>query len=156
MSHNLLDALKSAGLADDKKARRAEQEKKQTEHKNLKRGAAAPTAEPVSPSSPKSPVPNGVAIENAELQARERLQAIYRQAALPNTAGRKKFYYQTLENDIDCMMISDVASALLERGKYAIVANAAMDDYILVSRATALAIEAVDKKRVIVFRRQET
>ena len=54
------------------------------------------------------------------------------------------------------MMISDVASALLERGKYAIVANAAMDDYILVSSATALAIEAVDKKRVIVFRRQET
>ena len=54
------------------------------------------------------------------------------------------------------MMLSDVASALLDRGKYAIVANEALDDYILVRRASALAIEAIDKKRVIVLRRQET
>ena len=54
------------------------------------------------------------------------------------------------------MMLSDVAAALLERGKYAIVANENLDDYILVRRATALAIEAIDKKRIIVFRRQES
>ena len=152
---NLLDALKSAGLADAKKAKKAEQAKKQQMHKDLKSGAAkaqpAPAAEPAEPA-----VSRVQAVENVAQQVRERLSAAYRGAALSDVSGRKRFYFTTLDQQIDFMMLSDVASALLDRGKYAIVANEALDDYILVRRASALAIEAIDKKRVIVLRRQET
>lgn len=147
---NLLDALKNAGLADAKKIKKAEQAKKQQVHKELKSGApkaVQPTSEPV--------VAKEQAIQNVELQVRERLAAVYRGAAVPDTGGRKKFYFQTPDQFIECMMLSDVASALLDRGKYAIVANEAADDYIVVRRSAALAIEAIDKKRVIVLRRQE-
>ena len=151
MGNNLLDALKSAGLADAKKARKAEQEKKQQLHRELKSGAKT-VADPV----PEPQITKSQAIQNVEMQVRERLAAAYRGAALNDVSGRKKFYFQTIDQFIDCMMLSDVAAALLERGKYAIVANENLDDYILVRRATALAIEAIDKKRIIVFRRQES
>ena len=148
---NLLDALKNAGLADAKKVKKAEQAKKQQIHKELKSGAvkAAPVeAEPV--------VSKSQAMQNVELQVQERLAAAYRGAALSDVSGRKKFYFQTPDQFIECMMLSEVASALLDRGKYAIVANESQDDYILVRRASALAIEAIDKKRVVVLRRQES
>ncbi|MBR4985267.1 MAG: DUF2058 family protein [Proteobacteria bacterium] len=152
---NLLDALKNAGLADAKKAKKAEQAKKQQAHKELKSGASK--AQAVSPmEAPEPQVSRQQAVENVAQQVRDRLTAAYRGAALTDISGRKKFYFTTLDQHIDCMMLSDVASALLDRGKYAIVANEAMDDYILVRRASALAIEAIDKKRIIVLRRQET
>lgn len=40
MAGNLLDALKHAGLADAKKAKKIENEKKQQQHRDLKRDAA--------------------------------------------------------------------------------------------------------------------
>lgn len=149
MGNNLLDALKNAGLADAKKVKKAEQVKKQQLHKELKSGTKPQVKEvPM--------VERSQAIQNVEVQVQERLSAIYRDAALCDISGRKKFYFQTMDQFIDCMMLSDVASSLLERGKYAIVASEKLDDYILVRRATALAIEAIDKKRIIVLRRQET
>lgn len=151
----MLDALKSAGLADAKKAKKAEQAKKQQVHKDLKSGASKTQA--VSPlEAPDSQISRQQAVENVAQQVRDRLSAAYRGAALTDVSGRKRFYFTTLDQQIDCMMLSDVASALLDRGKYAIVANEALDDYILVRRASALAIEAIDKKRIIVLRRQET
>lgn len=149
---NMLDALKNAGLADAKKAKKAEHDKKQQLHKDLKSGAAKVASEPavVEINEVKAQV-----IQNVELQVKERLAAAYRGAALTDISGRKKFYFTTIDQFVDCMMLSDVASALLERGKYAIVANETLDDYILVRRSSALAIEAIDKKRVIVLRRQE-
>lgn len=152
---NMLDALKSAGLADAKKAKKAEQAKKQQVHKDLKSGASkAQAAAPLE--APELQVSRQQAVENVAQQVRDRLSSAYRGAALTDVSGRKRFYFTTLDQQIDCMMLSDVASALLDRGKYAIVANEAMDDYILVRRASALAIEAIDKKRIIVLRRQET
>lgn len=148
---NMLDALKNAGLADSKKAKKAENEKKQQLHKDLKSGAPKPA--PVQEVR-ETPV-KAQAIQNVEVQVQERLAAAYRGAALTDISGRKKFYFTTIDQCIDCMMLSDVASALLERGKYAIVANETLDDYILVRRASALAIEAIDKKRVIILKRQE-
>lgn len=152
MANNLLDALKKAGLADAKKAKKAEHEKKQQQHRDLKRGdlktenkTAEPSVEPV-----KTPVVADIAAHQ-----KERLAQAYRGAALSDISGRRKFYFQTLDQHIECMMLSDVATALLERGKYAIVANEALDDYILVRRSSALSIEAIDKKRIIVMRRQE-
>ena len=146
----MLDALKNAGLADAKKAKKAENEKKLQLHKELKSGKTAVQEAPAEPVIVKAQ-----AIQNVELQVQERLAAAYKGAALTDVSGRKKFYFTTLDQYVDCMMISDVASALLERGKYAIVANENLDDYILVRRSAALAIEAIDKKRVIVLRRQE-
>ena len=147
---NLLDALKNAGLADAKKVKKAEQAKKQQVHKELKSGigkSPVPDPEPV--------ITKAQALQNVEMQVQERLSAAYRGAAVSDASGRKKFYFQTADQYIECMMLSDVASALLDRGKYAIVANEAQDDYIVVRRASALAIEAIDKKRVVVLRRQE-
>ncbi len=149
---NMLDALKNAGLADAKKAKKAEHDKKQQLHKDLKSGAAKAAFEPAVVE--KNEVKDLV-IQNVELQVKERLAAAYRGAALTDISGRKKFYFTTIDQFVDCMMLSDVASALLERGKYAIVANENLDDYILVRRSSALAIEAIDKKRVIVLRRQD-
>ena len=150
MGNNLLDALKKAGLTDEKKAKKAENQKKQQQHRDLKSGKSPEqTMAVVEAAQPKQ------AVVNVEQQVKERLGQVYKGAALSDVSGRKKFYYQTMDQYIDCMMLSDVASALLERGKYAIVANEAMDDYILVRRATALAIEAIDRKRVILLRRQE-
>ena len=148
---NLLDALKNAGLADAKKIKKAEQAKKQQIHKDLKSGA--PKAAQL---SPEPVIAKEVAIQNVELQNKERLASVYRGASVPDISGRKKFYFQTPDQYIECMMLSEVASALLDRGKYAIVANEAADDYIVVRRSAALAIEAIDKKRVIVLRRQES
>lgn len=148
---NLLDALKNAGLADAKKVKKAEQAKKQQEHKELKSGAVK-----TAPESPAPVVDKVQAMQNVEVQIRERLAAAYRGAAVSDASGRKKFYFQTPDQFIECMMLSEVASALLDRGKYAIVANEAQDDYIVVRRASALAIEAIDKKRVVVLRRQES
>jgi len=155
MGNNLLDALKNAGLADAKKAKKAEQARKQQQHKDLKSGA--PKAAAVAEAAPAAAVETdrAQAVQNVEAQVRERLAAAYRGAEVANASGRKKFYFQTLDHYIDCMMLSDVASALLERGKYAIVANENLDDYIIVRRAAALSIEAIDKKRIIVLRRQE-
>ena len=151
MAGNLLDALKSAGLADAKKAKKIEHEKKQQQHKDLKSGAvkAAP------PEPEKVEDIKKQAVIQTEKLVQDRLESAYRGAALSDIAGRKKFYFTTVDQCIDCMMLSEVAAALLDRGKYAIVANLAMDDYLLVRRATALAIEAIDKKRVIVLKRQE-
>ena len=150
---NMLDALKNAGLANAKKVKKAENEKKQQLHKELKSGkAAAPIAEPVR----EAVVEKEKAIQNVEQQVRDRLAAAYRGAALNDVSGRKRFYFTTLDQYIDCMMISEVAAAPLDRGKYAIVANETLDDYIMVRRAVALTIEAIDKKRVIVLKRQET
>ena len=147
---NLLDALKNAGLADAKKVKKAEQAKKQQVHKELKSGAAK-----TSVADPAPIIEKQQAMQNVELQLQERLAAVYRGAAVSDAGGRKKFYFQTPDQYIECMMLSDVASALLDRGKYAIVANEAQDDFIVVRRSSALAIEAIDKKRVIVLRRQE-
>lgn len=151
MANHLLDALKKAGLADAKKAKKAEHEKKQQQHRDLKRGESK--HEKVI-AAPAEPVKAPEVTDGAVLQ-KERLAHAYRGAALSDISGRRKFYFETLDHHIECMMLSDVASALLERGKYAIVANESLDDYILVRRASALAIEAIDKKRVIVMRRQE-
>ncbi len=148
---NMLDALKNAGLANEKKVKKAENEKKQQLHKELKSGRS-----PVTESVTEPVVEKEKAIQNVEQQIRDRLAAAYRGAALNDVSGRKRFYFTTLDQCIDCMMISDVAAALLDRGKYAIVANETLDDYIMVRRAVALTIEAIDKKRVIVLKRQET
>lgn len=186
MAGNLLDALKHAGLADAKKAKKIENEKKQQQHRDLKRDAAHTQASSV-------PQPNTdhdfIAIEgkatnagkahidrahdaadgatnaqdlrdaarhNAEAHVADRLKQIYAQAALRNVFGRKKFYFETSDHFIECIGLSDVAYALIDRGKYAIVANDAMDDFIVVNRATALNLEAVDKRRVAVLKRQES
>lgn len=152
MANNLLDALKKAGLADAKKAKKAEHEKKQQQHRDLKRGEPKSEIKEVCVSA--EPVASPSVVDAAQHQ-KERLTQAYHGAALSDISGRKKFYFQTLDQHIECMMLSDVATALLERGKYAIVANESLDDYILVRRASALAIEAIDKKRIIVMRRQE-
>ena len=152
MANNLLDALKKAGLADAKKAKKAEHEKKQQQHRDLKRGEVKAESKSVVPAA--ESVKTQAAVDSAAHQ-KERLAQAYRGASLSDISGRKKFYFQTLDQHIDCMMLSDVATALLERGKYAIVANENLDDYILVRRASALSIEAIDKKRIIVMRRQE-
>lgn len=168
MAGNLLDALKHAGLADAKKAKKIENEKKQQQHRDLKRDAAHTQASSV-------PQPNTdhdfIAIEgkapqaqdlrdaarhNVEAHVADRLKQIYAQAALRNVFGRKKFYFETSDHFIECIGLSDVAYALIDRGKYAIVANDAMDDFIVVNRATALNLEAVDKRRVAVLKRQES
>lgn len=154
MGGNLLDALKSAGLADAKKAKKIEHEKKQQAHKDLKSGAARQAAQ--NAPSPAPVVERAEAIQNAQTQVQDRLKAAYRGAALSDISGRKKFYFTTPDQFIECMMLSEVASALLDRGKYAIVSSEMLDDYILVRRATALAIEAIDRKRVIVLKRQES
>ena len=152
MGNNLLDALKSAGLADEKKARKAENAKKQQQHRDLKSGAARNNAA----STEVAAAPERTqAVQNVEIQVKDRLAQIYQNAALTDISGRKKFYFQTPDNYIDCIMLSDVAAALLDRGKYALVANESLDDYIMVRRATALAIEAIDKKRIIILKRQE-
>lgn len=150
---NMLDALKSAGLANAKKVKKAENEKKQQLHKELKSGRTVSSA---SESVQVRVSEKEKALQNVELQTRERLSSAYRGAALNDVSGRKRFYFTTLDQCIDCMMISESAAALLDRGKYAIVANEALDDYIIVRRSSALSIEAIDKKRVIVLRRQET
>lgn len=157
MGNNLLDALKKVGIADEKKAKKAENAKRQQQHRELKRGEnSAQSALTAAANELDAQREKARAIENAAQQARDRLAETYRDAAVPNANGRKKFYFTTLERRIDCMMVSDVANALLERGKYAIVANETLDDYLVVRRATALAIEAIDKKRVVMMRRQET
>ncbi len=171
MAGNLLDALKHAGLADAKKAKKIENEKKQQQHRDLKResashesalrtGAASPDHDFIAVGDQNGAAGNisakDAAIQNAQTQAAERLRRIYAQAPLRNAGGRKKFYFETPDHFIECIGLSDVAHALLDRGKYAIAQNEACDDYIVVSRATALNLEAVDKRRVVVFRRQET
>lgn len=171
MAGNLLDALKHAGLADAKKAKKIENEKKQQQHRDLKResapheparqtAAAAAGHDFIAVGEQNGAAGNAIAkdaaVQNAQNQAAERLRRIYAQAPLRNAAGRKKFYFETPDHFIECIGLSDVAYALLDRGKYAIAQNEACDDYIVVSRATALNLEAVDKRRVVVFRRQET
>lgn len=159
MAGNLLDALKHAGLADAKKAKKIENEKKQREHRDLKR-ESAPGHDYIAVGEQNGAAGNAIAkdaaVQNAQNQAAERLRRIYAQAPVRNAAGRKKFYFETPDHFIECIGLSDVAYALLDRGKYAIAQNEACDDYIVVSRATALNLEAVDKRRVVVFRRQET
>ena len=157
MGNNLLDALKNAGLADAKKAKKAEQARKQQQHKDLKSGVAKASVQAAQNDVVEAQAAERAqAVQNVETQVRERLAAVYRGAEVVNAAGRKKFYFTTMDQCIDCMMLSDVASALIERGKYAIVANEALDDYIVVRRAAALSIEAIDKKRIVVLRRQES
>ena len=152
MGNNLLDALKNAGLADEKKARKAENAKKQQQHRDLKSGASKNNVihEDAAVASDRVQ-----AVQNVEIQVKDRLAQIYQNAALTDISGRKKFYFQTPDNYIDCIMLSDVAAALLDRGKYALVASESLDDYIMVRRSTALAIEAIDKKRIIILKRQE-
>lgn len=147
---SMLDELKKAGLTNDKKARQVERAKKQQHHHDLKTGEAR-----------KQAVAKAIQTDCAK-DARpalagdaEQLSRIYQDAGLSNLSGRKKFYFTTPDNYIDCLSISDVAAILLERGKLAIVENLSRDDYILVKRSTALAIEAIDKTRLMVFRRQE-
>jgi len=147
---NMLDALKKSGLANDKKAKQVEREKKQQQHRGLKDGGGTSTQEIA------ADLRATEAKQSVETQVQQRLAQVYLDAALGDVNGRKKFYFQTPERFIDAIMLSDLALALLERGKYAIVANASQDDYIVVKRATALAIEAIDKKRVIFFKRQES
>lgn len=68
MAGNLLDALKHAGLADAKKAKKIENEKKQQQHRDLKRDAAHTQASSV-------PQPNTdhdfIAIEGKAPQAQD-------------------------------------------------------------------------------------
>ena len=148
---SILDELKKTGLANAKKAKQIEKEKKQQQHRELKEGTTAPQPAPkVSAET--------LALENKrllEIQEKEHLQRVYCGAALGDVAGRKRFYFRTFDRFLDVLMLSDVAVALLERGKYAIVADAALDEHIVVKRATALLIEAIDKKRVVFFVRQE-
>lgn len=175
MAGNLLDALKHAGLADAKKAKKIENEKKQRQHRDLKRDSSSHAATDNSPNPPgnahdfiavaeRTPAENALnrqidrcaARQNAEAHAADRLKQIYAQAALRNVFGRKKFYFETHDHFIECVGLNEVAYALLDRGKYAIVANADMDDFIVVNRSTALNLEAVDKRRVVVLKRLET
>lgn len=144
---NFIDAFKAAGLASDKQARKVANEKKHAEHKSLKSGARPSSGEVTAV----VPVPQAAAPSDAE-----RLERLYRGAALCDISGRRKFYFQTVGGEIDCIMLSDVAAALLERGKYALVESLTPDAFILVTRSTALGIEAIDKKRVIVLKRRES
>lgn len=149
---SMLDELKKVGLTNDKKAKQVERAKKQQQHHDLKTGEAKKQM------AGKDTVATNVATEavpSLEAKDQEQLARLYKDAALSNFSGRKKFYFTTPDCYIDCMCVSDVASILLERGKIAIVANSSKDDYILVKRATALAIEAIDKTRVVVLHRQE-
>ena len=148
---SMLDELKKVGLTNDKKAKQVERAKKQQQHHELKTGEAKKTA-------PKEGAPSDAVAEVAPAlvaKDQEQLERLYKDAGLANFSGRKKFYFTTPEGFIDCMCVSDVAYILLERGKIAIVANASKDDFILVKRATALAIEALDKTRVVMLHRQE-
>lgn len=163
MAGNLLDALKNAGLADAKKAKKIENEKKQQKHRELKRneaheakGAASVSHDFVQVDARATEIDKAAARQNAEVQMASRLKQIYAQASITNAYGRKKFYFETPDRYIECMGLSDVAYALLDRGKYAIVSNENQDDFIVVHRAVALNLEAVDKKRVVVLHRQES
>lgn len=156
MGNNLLDALKNAGLANEKKLKKVQNEKKQQLHRDLKRGdrpAATAAPEPAAPAI--NDDAKTQAIQNAGALRAQRLHDAYKNIAVANGAGRKKFYFQTPDGFIDCLMLSDVACALLERGKYAVIASENLDDFILVSRQSALAVEAIDKTRIAVLRRQE-
>ena len=151
---SLLDELKKAGLANDKKAKQIEREKKQQKHHELKSGEARKQAD-VAQGIDNQPVDAVQAEASQATKQAEQLARIYKNAEVTNASGRKKFYFTTIDNYIDCMNMSDVASILLERGKYAIVANETLDDYIIVKRSTALALEAIDRKRVVVLHRTE-
>lgn len=151
---SLLDELKKAGLANDKKAKQIEREKKQQKHHELKSGESRKQVE-ASRADESRPV-DAVMLETSQAAKQtEQLARIYKNAEVTNASGRKKFYFTTIDNYIECMNMSDVASILLERGKYAIVANESLDDYIVVKRATALALESIDKRRVVVLHRTE-
>ena len=148
---SMLDELKKAGLTNDKKARQVERAKKQQQHHELKAGENRKQIE-----NREREIAVASDIETPTLKEAEQLARIYKDASLVHLSGRKKFYFTTPDGYIDCLCLSDVASILLERGKLAIVVGLAPDEYILVKRATALSIEAIDKKRVLVLRRQET
>ena len=148
---SMLDELKKAGLTNDKKARQVERAKKQQQHHELKAGENRKQIE-----NREREIAVASDIETPTLKEAEQLARIYKDASLVHLSGRKKFYFTTPDGYIDCLCLSDVASILLERGKLAIVVGLASDEYILVKRATALSIEAIDKKRVLVLRRQET
>ncbi len=149
---SLLDELKKTGLANDKKAKQIEREKKQQQHKDLKSGEARKQAEAAQKTAAAVAMPQPV---DVAAKASEQLARLYKNAEVHNASGRKKFYFTTCDNYIDCLNISDVASILIDRGKFAIVANQNLDDYIVVKRATALAIEAIDKSRIVVLHRTE-
>lgn len=147
---NLLEELKKAGLASAKKSKQIEREKKQQEHREYKEklepAKVTAKAEQVQQLSPQI---------SLEQQNRHRLEQLYRDAEIGNTGGRRKFYFRGLDDHIECLQMSDLASALIDRGKLAIASNLTLDDYILIKRASALAIEAIDKKRIILLKRKE-
>ena len=148
---SLMDELKKAGLASDKKHKQIEREKKQQQHQALKQTSKT------KPASEITVHPADDANLLIQKQKRARLEAIYASIETSEWGGRRKFYFQTPDQKIGAMQISDLCGILLERGKLAIIqALDSPNDFLVVKRSTALALDEAEPGRIAYFQRKET
>ncbi|MFA5624148.1 MAG: DUF2058 family protein [Bradymonadales bacterium] len=141
---SFLEELKKAGLADAKKQKQIEREKRKQAH--IERKQAAKAAPPVIVET---------ATLDLEKQTQLRIGQLLSEGMVQDYSGRKRFYFQTPDDSIHYLQISDICAALLERGKYAIV-QILQDDFAVIRRAQALAIEELKPELVVLLQRKET
>lgn len=141
---NFLDELKKVGLTDSKKQKQLEREMRKQAHIDLKQKAKE-----------SSPVLQPDPIAKLEKQRTERLSQLMDEGCVEDYAGRKRFYFQTPDQSIAYLQLSDIAAALLERGKFAITLGSDPDSYLLIRRAQALAMEELDSRMIVFLQRKE-
>ncbi len=140
---NLLDALKNAGLADEKKRKQAEREKRAQAHREVK----AAKQQPPPPEAPVETEEQRLAQAAAAALARKR--SLVEEGMVDDAGGRRRFYFETREARIAFALVSEIVASLLERGKAAIVEDP--NDpaaHLIVKRDTALRLTELDKEAV--------
>ena len=145
---DLMDALKSAGLASEKKRKKAERAKAQKQHQELKK------------KKKKKKKAVSVKVElDPKIEAmrilKERLAAAVSEGMVMDPGGRHRFFFVARNKTIPFLQVSDLTSLHLRTGKAAIVEDPHEEgDHVIVTRDAAIRMEAIDKESVRFFSNQ--